>query len=318
MLVHLAPAPLARRIERAGLRGGPRRFQVDGETIEVERAVFAAPHLDDFWHTHQWLRELRRWRRDELVAVDFRLGSEEPVLFGPDWRAHVRCTLGEAIGRARAAPMGAEIVIPRDVLPGELVRVRRVRQDVGWIEKPPPHAPRGCVCQMCLPAGMPDVRRRLRAHWRHGVRLLGAAGSDEARLDALARMTDALQRLREDVPDVRPLVRLTDHASPRVRGSVAWMLGMARTPPARAALLEMFEREPIAEVLDALARVIGVDALDRLVAARQDASLHALFVDWLPWMMAGARAEAILTRYAADDAFGLGAAAREELERLRR
>lgn len=64
--------------------------------------------------------------------------------------------------------------------------------------------------------------------------------------------------------------------------------------------------------------MIGVDALDRLVAARQDAPLHACFVEWLPWMMAGARGEAILERYAADDAFGLGAAAREGLARLRR
>lgn len=318
MLVHLAPAPLARRIERLGLRGGPRRFQVDGETVEVERAVFASPHLGDFWHTHQWLRELRRWHREELVAVDFRLGSDAPVLFGPDWRAHVRCTLGEAIGRARAAPLGAEIVIPRDVAAGELVRVRRVRQDVGWIEKPPPHTPRGCVCRMCLPAGMPDLRRRLRAHWRHGVRLLRAAGSDEATLDALARMSDAIERLRDDVPDVRPLLPLTDHASPRVRSSVARMLGMARTPPARAGLLEMFDRGPTADVLDALVRVIGVDALDRLVAAREDAPLHACFVEWLPWMLAGERGQAIFERYAADDAFGLGAAAREGLERIRR
>ena len=46
------------------------------------RGVFCMPILPDHFVSHQWLRELKRRGQRTLVAVDFRLPSDEPVWFG--------------------------------------------------------------------------------------------------------------------------------------------------------------------------------------------------------------------------------------------
>jgi hypothetical protein len=74
LFVHLTPERNARAVLRSGLHGG--------------RGVFCMPLMPDYYLTRQWLRELKRSGQRTIVAVDFRLPPDEPVLVGHYGRPH--------------------------------------------------------------------------------------------------------------------------------------------------------------------------------------------------------------------------------------
>lgn len=82
-LVHLAPLSIERSIRRAGLTARKVALLVspDGASVNTG-AVYAMPVVPDFWTTYQWLRELRRWHDERMVAVYFRVQDDEPVYVG--------------------------------------------------------------------------------------------------------------------------------------------------------------------------------------------------------------------------------------------
>jgi hypothetical protein len=82
-LVHLTRASRARTIERAGIAGRPVSvLEAGGQHAKIERGVFAMPLVPDFSVTYQWLRELRQWHGERMVAAHFVVSSDEEVLVG--------------------------------------------------------------------------------------------------------------------------------------------------------------------------------------------------------------------------------------------
>ena len=120
-LVHLAPASRERSIRRVGLRGARVRLLAPrGQTIVVDRAVFAMPVVRDFWTTYQWLRELRRWHDERMVAVSFRISDREPVLVAVS-------TQGVSPALARMVRRSLEQALPARL--GELARFASENRD---------------------------------------------------------------------------------------------------------------------------------------------------------------------------------------------
>src|SRR5689334_11713773 len=107
------------------------------------------PLVPDFSVTYQWVRELRRWHGEKMVAVHFVLPSEEEVLVGRYATAHERLPLRDAVRRVLASPAGNEIIVTRSVRRREIVGIRNVTQLVGWTATPEAGAKNDCVCQMC-------------------------------------------------------------------------------------------------------------------------------------------------------------------------
>ncbi len=68
---------------------------------DTPEGVFCMPSLPDRFATHQWLRELKRRGQRTIVAVDFRLPSDEPVWVGRYQEGHQEMPLGRAIGVLR-------------------------------------------------------------------------------------------------------------------------------------------------------------------------------------------------------------------------
>ncbi len=70
--------------------------------------------LPDYFATHQWLRELKRRGQRTMVAVDFRLRSDERAWMGQANRRHFETTVGRAIGRLMEMPdtLGFELIVP--------------------------------------------------------------------------------------------------------------------------------------------------------------------------------------------------------------
>jgi hypothetical protein len=142
ILSHLTSANDAASIRRTGIkavslgRGTP-------------RGVFCMPRLPDYFASHQWLRELKRRGQRTIVAVDFRLPSDEPVWVGRFHEQH----------RGIDA-RGFEVVVPRSIRRDEILRVRTPSQVLGWRYSPDAHGRRPtCACRVCLPKGTIKSRR---------------------------------------------------------------------------------------------------------------------------------------------------------------
>lgn len=159
ILIHLALEKHQDRIRRAGLRAS--RTLWPG----VPRGVHAMPMLEDFWISHQWLRELRRGGSSPLCAIDVRLARDERVFVGHYGQAHQELSLGTAIGtiRRHPDPRGFEIIVPRSIDADEIHRVRKLRQLTGWRVFPDAKGKKPCACDYCQRGLIKGARMRASA-----------------------------------------------------------------------------------------------------------------------------------------------------------
>ncbi len=164
MLVHVAPAKLAPKIRRSGIRPGEGLFGwYKSET------VYAFPVLSSYTLTHQWTREVLKWRRQPLIGVYFRVPDEEPVEFGHFNRSTRNLSAAAAAGEIRKAadPRGFEIRLSRPIERKEITRIAPVRGVVGWRHTPDAHLRRLCGCPACVARGEPGGRK-LRERYDRG------------------------------------------------------------------------------------------------------------------------------------------------------
>ena len=163
VFVHLAPTPLIARIVRGGIRRGV-------GCGPLPAGVFAMPVGRDFYASHQWLRELKRSGQRSISAVYFRIGDDEPVWLGHFGRGHTRMRASEAVGHVAAAASaeGFQVLIPRRVEAAEILRVKPLRQVLGWRFYPGAHGRPPCGCPGCLARGEIKSRAIRRRYEREG------------------------------------------------------------------------------------------------------------------------------------------------------
>jgi hypothetical protein len=149
--VHLTTQSSIIRIRRSGIRaakGAP--------------GVYAMPVVPDFHRSHQWLRELRRWKGGRsLLAVYFRVPGETPAAFGRYNRAHAKGTADEATAALMAVDDagGFEVAILRAIGASEITSIRSLPQLTGWRYFPEAKGRKPfCTCDYCQ-KGLPFSRR---------------------------------------------------------------------------------------------------------------------------------------------------------------
>lgn len=164
MLVHMAPAKLAAKIRRAGIRPGEGLFGG-----YKSATVYAFPVLPSYTLTHQWTREIMKWRRQPLIGVYFRVPDHEPVQFGKINQALRRLPAAAAVGEIRNAPdpRGFEILLERVVETKDIHRIAPIRGVVGWRHSPTANGRKPCGCPACVARGEPGGRK-LRARYDRG------------------------------------------------------------------------------------------------------------------------------------------------------
>jgi hypothetical protein len=143
MMVHLTSAKNVRQIMRTGIHK-------DG------RGVYCMPVLPDYYTSHQWLRELRRWKTGPLVAIYFRLDDDEIVECGPYWQAHRSLSVVEAVRLFRQQleeTQGWEIIVSRSITSGEIHKVRALSQTLGWRYSPGVRSRPWCNFPVCVSRG---------------------------------------------------------------------------------------------------------------------------------------------------------------------
>jgi hypothetical protein len=180
VFVHLTSHRNVASIRRGGIALRKRRLR--------PRGVYAMPVTRNFHVSHQWLRELRRAGGGTIVGIYFRVPDDEPVEVGHYNSLYRTMTAAEAGALMRDAeehdpaaarerdrasravqrghrlpssPEGYEVVIPRRIEPGEIIRVKALPQVVGWRYMPGAHGQPPCAC-ICCQAGQYGIRKLLR------------------------------------------------------------------------------------------------------------------------------------------------------------
>jgi len=144
MFVHLARQKSAAAIRRNGIN----RLR----TVFIpEPGIYAMPVLQNFYISHQWLRELKRFGTGPIVGVYFRIPDAQPVWMAHYRNSHKQMTAAEASGVLMHVkePEGFEVIIPRKILATEIHRIRDLPQVIGWRYFPGSHGRRPCGCDYC-------------------------------------------------------------------------------------------------------------------------------------------------------------------------
>ncbi len=150
-LVHLADEKDSEKIRGAGIK-----IRKNGT------GVFCMPVLPNFYVSHQWLRELKRWGARTFVGVYFRVDSSEMVYAGKYGDSHRLISLGGAIKEIMSLedPLGYELIIDRKIQAKEITKITHLPQKLGWRYFPGSHNKKPCACEYCL-KGMIKGKRTL-------------------------------------------------------------------------------------------------------------------------------------------------------------
>lgn len=142
--IHLFDERNLGKIRRNGLKG-------QKHTFGNRRGVFCFPQTENFVVNHQWMRELRRFRGTNIMAVRFRIQDSEPVLLGRYNEKHLEVSASEAVGIAREheSPLGLEVVILRNIFSKELQSFYVPPKVTGWRYYPEAKGKKPCGCPYC-------------------------------------------------------------------------------------------------------------------------------------------------------------------------
>lgn len=144
--VHVTSEDVAKNARRTGLR-------VTRRHTRPSRGVFAMPVTPSFQITHQWVREMKLWHRrgGSIVGVYFRIPDAEPVWVGRYNQQHEQMTAAQAAAHimSQTTMTGVEVIIPRRIVPKEILRVRKLPQLVGWRHYPEANGKQPSACPCC-------------------------------------------------------------------------------------------------------------------------------------------------------------------------
>jgi len=233
--VHLTPEKNLKRIIRNG--------------IKDTRGVFCMPVLRDYYISHQWLRELKRGGQRTIVAVYVRVPSDETVLVGHYGGPHERVPVGQAIKTIMDAPdaQGYELIVPRSIERGSVVRVRIPSQVIGWRFSPTAHGQPPCGCSYCA-GGEIKSRKRQEAYDPPDPRAY------DDLIAELRRLAEAVAETPRD-EDARAIEAPKQEPPARLIASLLWTIAGRRA--GTSASLRFLLEYPDDEVAEALAFALG-------------------------------------------------------------
>jgi hypothetical protein len=263
VLVHLADEREATNIRKNGIKIGKYR-----------QGVFCMPVLQNFYVSHQWLRELKRSGVRTYVGVYFKLDSKELVYAGKYNKEHKHITLGEAIKEIMSLedPLGYELIVDKKIEAKEVVKIKILPQKLGWRYYPSSHNKKPtCACPFCISSG--EIKgKRLRdkieppvKEMRYDEALAKLKTTEsEDEIDELL-MTIKRTRRRADPTD---LLFLLDKKSDSINQSVALALGMYRHKNTRTILFKLLtsnDDNTKAFATDSLLKLYGQEIVNTLI-----------------------------------------------------
>lgn len=144
--VHLADDREIAMIRRNGLKA----HEIYGREA---RGVYATPVLQNYYRSHQWLRELKRRGIRTISAVQFHVEDDLPATVGRYNDSHLETTAAGAVKvfMEHDSGLGLEVIFPRAIPASWITNIYTPDQVVGWRYYPESHADgrRPCGCPYC-------------------------------------------------------------------------------------------------------------------------------------------------------------------------
>jgi len=181
--VHFTDSKKVARVAKRGILAVKTR-------LEGVRGCYCTPVLQDYFRTHQWLRELKRRGMKTILAVQFNLAPETRVWVGRFSGGHVEVTAAEAAAlfAEHKDGMGLEVVVPHSVPRSAIRRVYQPSQVLGWRYAPELKGRKPCGCRFCN-FGQIKGSRRLSELFMFGSETDGKEENEE---DSEGTPTDSL------------------------------------------------------------------------------------------------------------------------------
>jgi hypothetical protein len=122
---------------------------------EIRKGVFCMPVINDFYSTHQWLRELKRFHKGEIAGIYFKIPDDLPVWYGRYNEAPLKGTAVTAVKKFIDCKdrLGYQVIVPEKIDARYIFKIKRLPQMIGWRYYPGAHGKKPCLCPACLARG---------------------------------------------------------------------------------------------------------------------------------------------------------------------
>lgn len=152
--VHLTDERLTRRIRKNGIATHKIR--------PGERGLYATPVLQNYFRSHQWLRELKRRGIRTFSAVQFHMPDDTPVSIGSFSQEHLKTTAAEAVRifMEHETGLGLEVIFPHRIPAKAITQIYTPDQVLGWRYFPESHGRKPCGCPYCQRGEIKNRRLR--------------------------------------------------------------------------------------------------------------------------------------------------------------
>lgn len=274
ILVHLADERERSSIKKNGVKIGKNR-----------QGIFCMPVLQNFYVSHQWIREIKRSGARTIIGVYFKLDSKDLVYAGKYNQEHKRISLGEAIKEIMSMddPLGYELIVNRKIEVKEIEKIKILPQKIGWRYYPSSHNKKPtCACPVCIPSG--SIKgKRLRDKIEPPIKEMGY---DEAILklrtteseNEIENLLWTIKRTKRRA-DPKDIVFLLDKNSNSINQSVALALGMFRHKNTKAILLGLLkskDNETKEFATDSLLNIYGQEIEEKLTEMNDSIIMNAI------------------------------------------
>lgn len=252
---------------------------------DIKQGVFCMAVTQNFFTTNQWLRELKRDGQRTIVAVYFRLKSEELVYFGHYNQSYVKITAGQAVKAIMDSTngLGFEIIIPRPITSKEISKTKHLPQKIGWRYYPEAHGKQICLCPACLRKGTYNSTKIKVDKYNKLVSQIKSANDELEILNLLLEINDLIEFSPHQLKNVSDFEFLVDHSSDRVKARLAYTLSLFHSDTALAYLLKMINsknEEVRSSCAEGIMQIKGKSGLKFLEQFNKDNVISAIMKDY--------------------------------------
>lgn len=121
---------------------------------QIGKGVFCMPVIEDFYASHQWVRELMRFGLSNIYGVYFKIPDKEIVWYGRFNEEHKNDSAAKAQQDFLLVPdkQGFQVILKRKVAPKEIFKIKKL-PPLGWRFYPAAKGIKPCFCPVCLASG---------------------------------------------------------------------------------------------------------------------------------------------------------------------
>lgn len=280
IFVHLTSESNLGSIQKNGIKPGKIHFE------NVTQGIFCMPVINDFLSTHQWLREIKRFSKKNIVGVYFKIPDNELVWCGLYSEEPKQYKANEAVDTFMKVEnrLGFQVVLPRKLFRKEVLRIKHLPQMLGWRYYPNAHEKKLCFCPACLGRGEFNTSKIREQRYYDLIAQYNKETSEDEQVNILSELGDIVQFSNGRIKDYHvllPYLHNTD--SSRIVIGLINVLTSFNNENVINSILQMIsssDSEVKNACVDAIFQLKGVKGYDLLIQYQEDRELLGLIKEY--------------------------------------